>query len=92
MTAAEFASRLGVKEATLRYWKWQLGHDRRAAGRRRARKLSPAAFVEVMAPSLLSATSVEPLELLLRNGLKVRIPAGFDAGTLRRILDTVEAR
>jgi hypothetical protein len=85
LTGADFAARLGVKEATLRHWVWQLNHLARAA--RLAKKATaPAKFVEVQAPE----TAPEPLELVLRDGLRLRVPTHFDADSLRRVLAAVE--
>jgi hypothetical protein len=38
------------------------------------------------------AVAVTPLELLLPGDLVVRVPAGFDADTLRRLLDTLRSQ
>jgi hypothetical protein len=98
LTGAEFATEIGVKEATLRHWKWALrrhaeepGWQAKAARARRRRREVPA-FVEVAAPAAPSPASVEPLEVTLRNGLKVRFPAEIDPGALQRVLDALEAR
>jgi hypothetical protein len=93
LTGAEFANEIGVKESTLRHWKWQLGRARtRRAALARPRR---AEFVELIAPTTpTSATSgmvasPEPFELLLGNGLRVFVPGRFDPDGLRRLLDTV---
>lgn len=82
LSGAEFATRLGVKEATLRHWKWQL--ERRA-------KNPSAEFIEVVAaPDALTA---EPRALEVVVGqMRVIVPVGFDEDTLRRLLHVVEGR
>jgi hypothetical protein len=97
LTGAQFAEQIGVRESTLRHWKWQLEKVVRT------QRVTPAQapgdeFVELIAPTeRTSATSAviaapEPLELVLGGGLLVRIPARFDADALRRLLDAVGHR
>jgi|SRR5215472_318241 len=97
LTAAEFAAEIGVKEATLRHWKWALrrhatepGWEAKAA--RERRQQHRAKFVELVAPPAVPPTPVEQLELVLRNGLQIRFPALVDSEALRRILDILETR
>ncbi len=78
LSGAEFAARLGVKEATLRHWKWQLGH-----GPETALSVRRPAFVEVLPPP--THESAESLEVVLGD-VRVRVPVGFDEETLRRLL------
>jgi hypothetical protein len=44
-------------------------------------------FVELSA-----AVAVEPLEVVLPSSLRIRVPSGFDAGALRRLLEVLDAR
>lgn len=76
LSGAAFAAQLGVKEATLRHWKWQLG--------RRAQKPS-AEFIEVLAAE---GRSLE----VVAGELRIIVPFGFDEDTLRRLLRVVESR
>lgn len=46
----------------------------------------PAAFVAVQLRSDEAATPSPPLEVVLPDGRRVRVPAGFDAATLRQLL------
>jgi hypothetical protein len=79
LTGAAFAARLGVKEATLRHWRWQLGH---------ARKTSAPAFVEVLGPMVQPQIALE-----VRVGeVQVVVPVGFDDETLRRLMRVLEER
>jgi transposase-like protein len=86
LTGAAFAGRIGVKEATLRHWKWQLGRHARASRRGGAQRVVGPAFVEI-APLLTGhASGGEPFELVLGDDVRVRVPASFDEASLRRLL------
>lgn len=84
LSGAEFAARLGVKEATLRHWKWYLGCAAEAALSTRR-----PAFVEVV-PRAEEAPGAG-LELVV-GAARVLIPVGFDEETLGRLLRVVEGR
>jgi hypothetical protein len=105
LTAKEFAAEVGVNPHSLKWWKWRLSSaparpsTERAAvrrmapgARRRGSKApsvatSPLTFVEIPA-----ATAAEPLELVLPSSVRVRVPSGFDAAALGRLLDVLDAR
>jgi len=94
LTGAEFAQQIGVKESTLRHWKWKLDKLSRTQGVAPARAPGDA-FVELIAPTGGTSavlTAPEPFELVLGNELRVRIPARFDADALQRLLDAVGRR
>lgn len=77
LTAREFADRLGVRVNTLRYWKYVFDRERR--------RPAPASLVEVTAGPLLSVED-RRVELELPTGHRLRVPSGFDAEALRRLL------
>lgn len=79
LTGAEFAARIGVKEATLRHWRWQLGHTTKAAA---------PTFVEVVAPMVQPQNALE----VKVGELHVVVPVGFDDDTLRRLVRVLEER
>jgi hypothetical protein len=83
LSGAEFAARAGVKESTLRYWKWQVG--------RQAKKAARPGFVEVVAAPGGLVADAPPLEVLV-GARRVLVPAGFDEDTLRRLLRVLEGR
>jgi transposase-like protein len=97
LTASEFAAELGINPRTLSYWKWVLKRDasspgakrspRRANLRRREAAVRGSGLIEIQARP--SETS---FELELEGGRKVRVPSGFDADGLRRLLSVLEAR
>lgn len=60
----------------------------RSSGRRSGRDVAKPDFVEVPVAAVAHAT-VPALELVLRDGLCVRIPAGFDEETLSRVVRAV---
>jgi hypothetical protein len=49
--------------------------------------MAPLAFVELPA-----SAAGEPFEVVLSSSLRVRVPSGFDATALRRLLDVLAAR
>lgn len=97
LTGAEFAAEIGVKESTLRHWKWLLAKGVRRSGPAPGAQRK-VGFVEVITAKPVaqkagwSATAPEPLQLVLAGGLRILVPAQFDATALRRLLDVVEAR
>jgi hypothetical protein len=92
LTANEFASELGINARTLVYWKWRLGKDsarrttpERAIGRARAKE-GPLRLLEV-SPVTVGDSRVE---IELRNGRKLQVPATFDAEALGRVVRVLE--
>lgn len=75
LSGAEFAASTGIKEATLRHWKWQLGHDERGEAKK-------PKFIEVV------AVDSRALEVMVGE-VRVVVPVGFDEDTLRRLLRVV---
>ena len=79
LTAGQFAEREGIREGTLRHWAWRFGNgDRGGPG-----------FLEVVASGSVGASD---LEVVLRNELRIRVPTGFDEGTLQRLVAILESR
>jgi transposase-like protein len=106
LTLKEFAAEVGVNANTLAGWRWRLGGGRRTGELPRSTPAG-AAFIEIVAapvegkerstpelePRISTAVSeVEPIELILRGGQRIRVPARFDATALRRLVDALEAR
>jgi hypothetical protein len=96
LTAKEFASRLGVNVHTLNAWKWKLGGVvGMSAEASRSRPESPARFIEVVPPRATRSPGqaedgLEPFEVVLRDGVRVRVPARFDAQALRTLVAALE--
>lgn len=94
LSAAEFATEAGINARTLTFWKWRLGRETRRPG-----KPAPAAFVEVRAANAVdverraeAAGGAEPIEVIIRDVVRIRVPQRFDAEALRRVIAAVEAR
>lgn len=93
LTAKEFAAKHDLRAGTLAWWAWRLGTARRGgksteiAVRRERAAVEPLTFVE-----MTSSLAQEPLEIVLRNELRVRVFASFDEAALVRVLDVLERR
>lgn len=90
-TAREFSESIGVKPGTLTYWAWRLGREGRgaSAGRKTSGKCqrpAPTAFVELVSGAIGDGR----FELELGGGRRLRIPVGFEAEALERLLGVVE--
>lgn len=81
LTAAEYARRHKLGEASLKWWSWKLG-----AARKKAAAMSPLTFVEMTA-----AVKREAIELVV-GAFQIRVPAEFDENALGRVLDVLERR
>jgi hypothetical protein len=101
LRTAEFAAELGINPRTLTYWKWTLGKEARGEKREWPRRKGQTVSVKASqetAPQTASLIEVhaEPndarFELELRGGHRLRVPTGFDAQMLSRLLDVLEAR
>ena len=91
LTGRDYALSAGVNEGTLRNWKSRLA--RRSEGPKVGRADRPG-FVEVVLHGDQPGRGAEDatLELVLPNGVRVRIPAGFNPVVLQRVLQVLECR
>ena len=80
LTAAQFAQRHNVGEASLRWWRWKLGTVSKKA-------VTAMTFVEMPSPVRCAG-----LELVLDDRVVVRVPPDFDEPALTRLLDVLERR
>lgn len=76
LTAAEYAAGEGLNAMTLRWWSSQLN--------RPAPRTPPV--VEVVGAAVARRESDSDFEVVLADDTRVVVPAGFDAGGLRRLL------
>jgi transposase len=85
-TARQFAASAGVNPATLSHWAWRLGREEKLQETHAAPQAVAASFLELVGAS----PGDSRFELELGNGRRLRIPEGFDAGALKRLLEVVE--
>jgi len=98
LSIREFAARHGLKVGTLSHWSWRLrseqARDPATPGPQPSPRsngvpssLAPLSFIEVQA-----ALTEERFELELTDGRRLRIPTGFEATALQRLLGVLEVR
>jgi len=96
MTSKEFAAELGINPRSLVFWKWQLKRDGRGAPMitgeqtRKVPRRRPVTKLPLV--ELRPTISETRIELDLGAGRRLKIPAGFDVESLRRLLSVLEAR
>jgi len=99
MTVRDFCAEHDVSEPSFYAWRRIIAErDHRAQVKRRA--ATPRRHPEEQQPSFVPLTvlpatvngNMAILELVLRSGLVVRVPPGFDAGTLRQLLSVLEEK
>jgi len=87
LTLREFAEKRGIPLSTLSWWRQVF----RRAGEEEANGAAAehaVAFTEVPKPAKVPRTPAV-LEIVPHGGHVVRVPAGADTGTLRRVLQAV---
>jgi hypothetical protein len=101
LTLGEFARREGLVLPTLYWWRRRLSSDRIQSDRRRRTKSASksgkgsgtrqpkVSFTEVTGRLGLSTGAGTGFEVVLNGGTTVRVPEGFDALSLRRLLETL---
>jgi transposase len=77
-----FCRARGLTEASFYAWRRSIAQRDQQADPGPGRGVRPPLFVPVQ----LSTVTGAPLEVVLERGLVVRVPAGFDASTLRQLL------
>ncbi len=84
-TAAAFAAAHGFSARSLLWWSSTLRRD--------VPDGKPVAFAPLVAVASPSRAAAPPaFELVLRSGLVVRVPEGFDPRRLQALLDALEER
>lgn len=83
LCVAEFAARRGLSVATLYWWRSRL---------RRPKQGEPSLVpIEIVGPEPGgSHGGAERFEIELRGGRRLRVPPGFDAGELTRLIAALE--
>jgi hypothetical protein len=82
LTAGAFAEQEGLNEQTLRHWAWQL---------ERAQGSTSTGFVEVVVPTATPSRETV-IEVVLRDGVRLRVESGFDPETLKQVICLLESR
>jgi hypothetical protein len=98
LTQREFAGREGIAASTIAWWAHVFRHagkptsstPKRKRRRRRSRQGATPAFIEVRMDSMMPA-QVAPLEIVVRTGQVIRVPAQFDAVNLRAVIAALES-
>jgi transcriptional regulator with XRE-family HTH domain len=85
MTWFQLAAESGVPATTLQWWQRRLRQPKERRRRKRA-SFVPVAITE--SPPSLPAVA---LEVELRTGARIRVPAGFDPDHLRRVVEALES-
>lgn len=88
LSVRTFAAREGLKAGSLSFWKWKLAQGQRRASA--AAPVAPLKFVELTAAASTAPAGPAILEVVLRSGRMVRVPSGFDAAELARLVGVLE--
>lgn len=91
LTAEKFATELGINAGTLKFWAYKLNKAKRegsgqVAPSKKKRTAAAAPFVEVR------TASESCFEIELGNGRRLRVPSGFEARALERLLGLLEQK
>lgn len=91
LTAEKFAAELGINAGTLKFWAYKLNKAKREASGQVAssktrRSAAASSFVEVR------TASESCFEIELENGRRLRVPNGFEAEALERLLGLLERK
>ena len=87
LTLREFGEKRGIPPSTLSWWRQVFRRANEEEGNSAAAE-NAVLFTEVPKPSNVPRTSAV-LEIVLPSGHLVRVPAGADTGTLRRVLQAL---
>ena len=99
VTQEAFCDGRGVAVASFRWWKWKLGLPgrSRAESRREEERperplpaFVPVRIVEAAGQRGADGAGADAFELELPGGWRLRVPAGFEAESLARLLAVVE--
>jgi len=88
LTLREFGEKRGIPPSTLSWWR-RVFRDAGAEDVNGSSAENPVVFTEVPQPANVPRTP-SILEIVLPSGHLVRVPAGADTGTLRRVLQALQ--
>jgi transposase len=93
LSAKQFAGEIGVSAQSLTFWRWKLRRDSRAteradmpSARKTKREAASAPTFMQLVPTSQQVMASNPLEVVLANGLTVRVSPEFDSSTLVRLV------
>ena len=91
LTAEKFAAEVGLNAGTLKFWAYKLNKAKREASgevapSKKMRTAAASSFVEVR------TASESCFEIELENGRRLRVPTGFEAKALERLLGLLERK
>jgi len=98
LTAKEFAAELAVSPNSLTFWKWKLRRERCAQVDGSSKTMKPVVkatepkFLQLVPTQDGATRAAEPLEVVIRGEIVVRVPPGFDDRTLARVLHSLGVR
>jgi hypothetical protein len=98
LTTNEFAAEIGCNAGTLQQWKYKLAGERRRAGRTEKGAKPVVAptggvgFVEVIGSTVSAGSPTAGAIEVMLGRVTVRVPPGFDADTLCRLVTVLEQR
>lgn len=103
LSQKEFCHRRGISDRALNNWLYKSPYRERVARILAARSqetphtetprfLPVAVLTEDRAADTPQASTVPAIEVVLPSGPRIVVTAGFDAETLRRVVDALEAR
>jgi len=87
MSIADYAGELGVTAATLYAWRRRL----RPAPARGGQRSDSLGLIEVKVSSCAPPQAAPEYVVRLTTGREIRIPEGFDAALLRRVIEVLES-
>lgn len=95
LTAKQYAESIGVKTGTLSYWAYRgLADDsrekRRTADRARYKQSAAVHRESALVEIVTWPTREDRFELVLGDGRRLQIPAGFSVAALERLLSVLE--
>lgn len=93
MGSAEYAKQRDLNRGTLLWWSRRVGAARVERNTAPRTASAPVTFVplRVREEQFESASAVQSsIEVILRNGRRVRVAGAVDGGTLARVLDAAE--
>jgi hypothetical protein len=88
LTLREFGEKRGIPSSTLSWWRRVLRRAGDEEGNGAAAE-NPVVFTEVPKPAKVPRMPAV-VEIVLPSGHLVRVPAGADTGTLRRVLQALQ--